>query len=199
MEKKQKQRSAQKTSIDVKINLDRFKLALKGDDAFRALQEVNKILDKLNKMVYDPDEVPLDYRLENMLSDELTMDGNVSKMLNSLSQIYPHYHTTRSVVENKKIIEIEKGRVHNQIDDKELKKKLNKLFFNIQKDRVKHIVIHVKGNIPEEEANKIVDNIEKDLPSSETSKLFTKSDIPNHTVIECVFFGEFTPDYNELD
>ncbi len=191
------QAKREKNFVRLNINLGRFKLSMRGEDAKSCLQEVNKILDRLNRASYNLEEdFDIDYRLESFLSDELTLDPKVTKLLNKLSDTYRDYRTSRVIIESKKIVELEQGKVQNQIDLSEVKKGANKLLFKIQKDRVKHAVIHVKGNISEEEANKILDNVERELQNAQVHKLFTKNDM-TETLVEGVFFGDFQYDYEE--
>jgi hypothetical protein len=202
MERKYKQKSAKdqtRNFLKLNINLDKFKIELTGEDAHRCLQEVNKILDKLNKASYERvyDDVPIDYRLESMLSDELVMDRRITKLLSTFSQLYRDYRTERIVMENRKVVEFDKGKVHQQLGIDDVKRGVRKLLFRLQKDKVRHAIIHVKGDVPEEEANKFVDHIVRELPGVEIHHVFTKGDVSSHTLVEGLFFGEFGYEYDE--
>ena len=200
MEKKYTSKES-KDSFRLNINLDRFRLELHGDNAQKCLHEINKILDKLNSFASDSlalDELSaLDYKLENSLSDELVFNRKVTKMLNNFTQIYSGYKTNRISIENKKIIELESGKIKSQVELEDIQKGINKLLFKIPKTNVKQAVIHVKGNISDEEMNQIIDHIARALSNADVKKIFTKSDLVSHTIIEGVFFGEFNFDVDD--
>ncbi len=182
--------------VHLAVKLDRLKVELSGADAYRCLQEINRMLDKLNRAAshsHDDGHL-LDYRLETLLSDELMRDRNVTKLLDKLAQLYHDYRTERVVLENKKIVELEKGRVHNKIDTAALQRGVRKFLFHIPKEQVRHAVVHVKGDIAEEDARTIIDHIERELPNAELHPAVSRGDVPTHTLIEGVFFGEFPYD-----
>ncbi|HLD33452.1 MAG TPA: hypothetical protein VJB66_01915 [Candidatus Nanoarchaeia archaeon] len=180
-------------SVRLTLNLDRIKVELVGNDAEKCLREINKMLDKVMHITSHLEDFILSDKMEG-LSDELTLNESVSKLLNSYSQIYDDYRTNRVAIENKHIVELEKGSVENQLDLTEVKKNVNRLLFNLEKETVKHAIIHVKGIIKNEEAKKITDLITQELQQAEIHTVFTKSEVPSHTIVEGVFFGDFEPE-----
>lgn len=178
--------------VHLAVKLDRFKVELSGTDAYRCLQEVNRMLDKLARTGHAHEHSHLfDDRLETLLSEELMRDRNVAKLLEKLTRLYHDYRADRVVLENKKIVELENGRVQNQLDAAALQKGVQKFLFHIPKEQVRHAVVHVKGDIAEEDARKILDAIERELPNAELHPAVSPGDVPTHTLIEGVFFGEF--------
>jgi len=182
--------------VHLAVKLDRLKVELSGADAYRCLQEINRMLDKLNRATGHSHDHPhsFDYHLEAVLSDELMRDRNVTKLLDKLAQLYHDYRTERVVLENKKIVELEKGMVHTKIDAAALQRGVRKFLFHIPKEQVRHAVVHVKGDIAEEDARMILDQIERELPNAELHPAVSRGDVPTHTLIEGVFFGEFPYD-----
>lgn len=191
-------RQREKSFLRLKIMLDRVKIEMGGNDAQKCLREVNRLLDRVSRAAYEnSDELGIDYRLEGFLSDELMLNRDVTKALNQLSEIYHDYRTSRIAVENKRIVELEQGKVENQLDFNDVRTSVTKLLFHIQKDRVKHAVIHIKGAVKEEEAQKVTDLIKQELHGAEVHTVFTQSDVLSHTIVEGVFFGEFGAELGE--
>jgi hypothetical protein len=190
MQKKLKQ---SENYVRLKINLDRVKIDLSGHDARKCLREVNKILDRVIK-AQDTDET--DFRIEHMFGADLELNGSMTKLLNNFAQIYQDYRTNRVAIENKKIVELERGSVENKLDIGDIKKGVKKLLFPIQHEHVKHAIIHVRGSIAQDEAKKVTDLIENELPNVDVHTLYTTGDVQSHTVIEGVFFGEFQQEFD---
>ena len=184
----------QKTNfVRLNINMDRLKLELCGNNAERCLQEVNKVLDKIIHFSHSCD----DYSFDHLdLTEELLSNTQVTKMMTNYSQIYEEYRTNRVAVENKKVVELEKGKIENILDESEMKKSITKLLFPIQRERVKKVIIHVKGST-KDEAKKITEIIGQELQQADVHPVFTKSDTASHTIVEGVFFGDFAPEYEE--
>lgn len=181
-------------SFRLNVNLERFRLELQGGNAQKCLQEINKMLDKLNNFASDSllDELgALDYKLENMLSDELVFDRKVAKILSNYSQIYKDYKVSKVSIENKRIVELDQGKVNSEVEFEDIKKGVANLLFKIQRDKVKNVVVHIKGDTSDDDKNKIIDHIMENLPQAEVKKFFTKNDLTSHTIVEAVFFGEF--------
>ena len=190
----QKINQPQKTSrgsVRLTLNLDRIKVELVGNDAEKCLREVNRMLDKVMHITNHLEDFITDNRMEGMLSDELTLNASVTKLLNNYSQIYENYRTNRVAIENKHVVELEKGSVENQLDLNEVKKSVSRLLFNLRKEIIKHAIIHVKGIIKNDEAKKITDLIAQELQQAEIHTVFTKSEVPSHTIVEGIFFGDF--------
>ena len=121
--------------------MDRLKLELFGNDAERCLREVNKVLDKVMHFSHTCD----DYAEHLDLTEEMLANSTVTKLMTNFSQIYEDYRTNRVAIENKKVVELDKGKVESQMDNAEVKKSITKLLFPIQRERVKKIIVHVKG------------------------------------------------------
>lgn len=187
----QKKLGQEDSFIRLKINLDRLKIELSGRDAHKCLKEVNQILDKVNKATSSFE----DFDMESMLSDELMLNSSASKMLNHFSQIYDDYRSNRVAIENKKVVELEKGKVENALGITEVKKAVTKLLFHIQKERVKHAIVHIKGTIEREETKKVTDLIAEELNKAEIHTVFSPSEVPSHTIVEGVFFGDFDSEF----
>jgi hypothetical protein len=200
-EKKQelKEKQKQDNFVHLTLNLERIKLELAGNDAEKCLREVNKILDKVLHITSHLDEFIFGNDMQqDMLSEELMSNSTVNKLMNTFSEIYDDYRTSRVAIENKKVVELEKGKVEHQLDFKEVQKNVSRLLLPIQKEEVKHAIIHVKGAIKSDETKKITDMIAQELQQAELHTICTKSDVPSHTIVEGIFFGEFEPeDYDE--
>src|SRR3989344_2472522 len=181
-----------KGSVRLTLNLDRIKIELVGHDAEKCLKEINKMLDKVMHITNHLEDFLSD-RIEGVLSEEFTQNAVVSKLLSTYGQIYENYRTNRVSIENKHIVELEKGSVENQLDITAVKKNVSKLLFNIDKNEIKHAVIHVKG-ITNDEAKKITDLITQELQQAEVHTVFSKSDVQTHTIVEGIFFGDFEPE-----
>lgn len=175
----------------LKINLDRLKIELSGRDAHKCLKEVNRILNKVSRVASQFD----DFDMESMLSDEFMMNSSASKMLNHFSQIYDDYRSNRVAIENKKVVELEKGKVETTLVITDVKQAITKLLFHVQKERVKHAIVHIKGTIEKEEAKKVTDLIAQELSKAEIHTVFSSSEVPSHTIVEGVFFGEFDSEF----
>jgi len=200
MEGKVKKRTAKRDSkgfLHLKINLDRVQLELYGKDVQKSLKEINGILDKVTKLPYEAADDMFDYRFDSMLSDELMLNKDIAKLLNNFSQVFRDYRSSRIAIENKKIVELEKGKVYSEMDDREVQVGIRKLLFDLQKDRVKKAVIHVKSAVPEAEARKIIDLVKQELHGADLHPVFSKGDVASHTLIEGIFFGEFQPEMEE--
>jgi hypothetical protein len=182
--------------LRLSINLDRVKLELSGDNTEKCLQEVNKILEKVMSIAQETD-FPFENPVDQMLSDELILNSTMTKLVTSFSQIYDDYRTNRVAIENKKIVELEKGKVENQLDFNDVKKSVIKLLHHVRKEDVKHAIVHIKGAIKESETKKITDHINQELPHAQIHTLLTKSDVPSHTIVEGIFFGEFADEGEE--
>ncbi|MBS3138696.1 hypothetical protein J4207_03250 [Candidatus Woesearchaeota archaeon] len=178
-----------KSYLRLSIKMERLKLELYGNNAELCLKEVSKVLDKMiNFQRYD------EYNLD--LTDELLANNDVTKMINEFSQIYEEYRTNRVAIENKKIIELDKGRVESTLDANEVTKSITKLLFPIQRERVKRIIVHVKGTT-KEEAKKITELVAQEMQHADIYPVFTKSNVPSHTIVEGIFFGDFMPEFEE--
>mgnify|MGYP001591681050 CR=1 FL=1 len=186
MEKKLRQ---EESFVRLKINLERLKIELSGRDAHKCLREVNKILDKVNRAARQFDEIDFDF--ESVLSEELMMNTSASKLLNQYSQIYDDYRTNRVAIENKKVVELEKGKVEDTLTILDVKKAITKLLFHIQKEHVKHAIVHIKGTVEKDEAKKVTDMITQELHKAEIHTVFSPSEVSSHTIVEAVFFGDF--------
>src|SRR3989344_2610642 len=152
-----------KGSVRLTLNLDRIKIELVGHDAEKCLKEINKMLDKVMHITNHLEDFFVGGNIEDDISEELAQNEAVSKLLNTFSQIYENYRTNKVSIENKHIVELEKGSVENQLDFIEVKKNVTKLLFHVDKNAVKHAVIHVKGIIKNDEARKITDLITQEL------------------------------------
>ncbi len=195
-----KEKQAEQNFLRMTIDLGRVKIELGSRESLKCLHEINKVLDKVNHAFYgisDDDAPNMDYRLETFFSDEPLLDRKVVRLLDSLSQIYRTYKTSRVAVENKKVVELEKGKVANQIDIADVNKSVAQLLFHLPRTHVKHAVIHVKGNISQEEVHKIVDHIERELGNAVIHSTFTKGEVTSHTIVECVFFGNFNSELGD--
>ena len=169
--------------------MDRLKLELYGNNAEICLKEVNKVLDRMISFQKN-DEYNLD------LTEELLQNSDVTKMMNEFTQIYEEYRTNRVAIENKKIVELDKGRIESKLDQSELGRNITKLLFPIQRDRVKKMIVHVKGS-EKDEAKKITELVGQEIQNADIYPVFTKSDVASHTIIEGIFFGDFMPEYEE--
>ena len=178
-----------KNFLRLSIQMERLKLELYGNNAEQCLKEVNKVLDKMINF-HKCDEYNLD------LTEELLANNDVTKMMNKFTQIYEEYRTNRVAIENKKVVELDKGRVESKLDGAEVTKSITKLLFPIQRDRVKKIIVHVKGSTAEE-AKKITELVAQELQHADIYPVFTKGDVSSHTIIEGIFFGDFMPEYEE--
>ncbi|HLC75063.1 MAG TPA: hypothetical protein VJH88_04385 [Candidatus Nanoarchaeia archaeon] len=178
--------------VRVNISMDRLKLELFGNDAERCLREVNKVLDKVMHFSHTCD----DYAEHLDLTEEMLANSTVTKLMTNFSQIYEDYRTNRVAIENKKVVELDKGKVESQMDNAEVKKSITKLLFPIQRERVKKIIVHVKGST-KDEANRITELIEQELQQADIHPVFTKSEGASHTIVEGIFFGDFAPEYDE--
>ena len=185
------QKKLEQSFVRLKINLERLKIELSGRDTHKCLKEVNKILDKINRAASQF----ADFDMESMLSEELMLNSSATKMLNNFSQIYDDYRSNRVAIENKKVVELEKGRIENALSISEVEKAITKLLFHIQKERVKQAIVHIKGKIEKEEAKKVTDMIAQELSKAEIHTVFSPSEVPSHTIVEGVFFGEFDSEF----
>lgn len=186
-----KLRQHEENFVRLKINLEKLKIELSGRDAHKCLKEVNRILDKVEKAAQDD----MNFDLESMLSDELMMNSSASKLLNHFSQIYDDYRSNRVAIENKKVVELEKGKVENTLAINDVQKAVTKLLFHVQKEHVKHAIVHIKGTMEKEEARKVTDLIAQELNKAEIHTVFSPSEVPSHTIVEGVFFGEFDSEF----
>ena len=169
--------------------MERLKLELYGNNAQICLKEVSKVLDRMiHFQKYE------DYNLD--LTDEFLANNDVTKMMNEFSQIYEEYRTNRVAIENKKIVELDKGKVESMLDANEVTKNITKLLFPIQRDRVKKIIVHVKG-VAKEEAKKITELVGQEMQNADIYPVFTKSKVSSHTIVEGIFFGDFMPEFEE--
>lgn len=188
-----------KEFVRFRLDLGRLFIDARSTDSSACLKEIRHIIDKLHQgmfLGYGDDEIDYDHPL-SFFSDA-AVHSKVSPILDKLSQIYSGWRTSRVVLENKKIVELEKGRVQNQLDVSEIDRGVKRLFFHIPREHVKHVLVHVKGHIAEEETHKVVDHIARELGSSvEVNHVCTQSDVASHTIVECVFFGEFHSENTE--
>lgn len=186
-----------KGELNAKLNFPNVQLTLSSNSPISSLRELNKILHTLkaiefNREFYEfEEEDPLLFKL-NYLSEEVKSNNNAMDFIRTVAKIEENVKYKKIVVENKKILDFQSNQYTSSVDRVKLKAKINLLCSGYEK--ANYVLVHVMGDWPDEEKISIIDQIKNKIPHAEVKSLFTKKNLLDKTVIECVFFGPFSED-----
>jgi len=174
-----------------------MKLEMEGDD--KQLIEIRKILSELNKLsILDMESEAIEELIPSLalptwkMSSELQKKGDVMNKLAQLSQVEEGVIVKKTAIEN--INEISETKTLSRLNMQEVKKGINKLFFDFDSTKVNFAYIHAIGNLPDDSFSIIFDQVKKQLPNAKIESSKTKKEVMGKTVIECVLFGSFPED-----
>lgn len=178
--------------LKLKIKTPILKLELEGDR--KQVFELRKLFSEINKLVSEEEGINFDEIVPTNLSFwKLTKDfqknESAMELINEISQIEEGMRIRKVSINN--INEITDDTSTKQIDLVEVKNSMEKLFLNIDKRRTNYILIHIISDIDKTQRSIICDQINKQVPYSKIKELFTKKEIFDKTIIECIFFGNY--------
>ena len=194
-----------KNKLKIKVNYEGFKLDVVSDKPNQTLQELIKLIKSKKELidslgqtnlydlaeVIDEDDFNFDYHMR-MLTKELKNDKDNIEKIRNLSLKHGDFIHRKERLDIKCEVDLENKSSKMIIEKSDVKKLIQKLMFEVNPKKVKHIFLHIIGEkLNQNQKHQILDEIKKNTSFVDTSFLFTKMKIHGTIVSGALFFGDF--------
>lgn len=126
------------------------------------------------------------------LSEPFTKNVDVAKLLQDLLARQEDYRIASVEIPIITSIDMQENTKDSRVNKNDIKQSMKALFYQIETSAVRNGIIHLAGEISNEDKALIVDHIHKNMPTAQL-RAFQSPRIKNQTsvFVECIFFGEF--------
>lgn len=174
-----------------KLNLPFLKLDLENANT-KQITELRKLLGEVNRIsLLDLEQEAFEELMPQFpfwkVSKEIQKNDKFMNVINEVSQLEDGVIVRKSSVEN--INEITDQGTTTRINEDEMKKRVSQIFYDVDNTKVNFALIHIMGDIPEEEFMVINDQVRKHIPNAKIEMMKTKKEVLGKTLVECVLFG----------
>ncbi len=172
--------------LHLKINhpIVEFELTTKDPSVLDKMQPLFNLIPDID--ISDFQEVSL------KLSESFTKNSDVAKLLQDLLSKQQDYRIASVEIPIITSIDIQNNTKNSQVNKSDVKQSVKTLLDQLDVRAVRNGIIHVAGEITNDDKSLIVDHIHKNMPTAQL-RAFQSPRIKNQTsvFVECIFFGEF--------
>ncbi len=179
--------------MKIKIDLPSFQLELTSNDPLSTLPELRKVLESIHlddQVIY---EEFMTQEIGAIFSDTFVSNEKLMKLVKKLLKMEEEYKFHKMVLPITATIDLEQKTKNIGVDSRELNKGMLNLSSTVPGNLVKHGIVHVGGELPENEKLRIIDHIHTQMPTANI-RAFHTSEGEESALVECIFFGDFPDD-----
>ncbi len=179
--------------ISARVRFPSFRVDVDSEDPLRTLQELTKALHALKsvEMVREVDcaqDDPIVWRL-GYISDELRDNPELMEFIAQAMRIEESAQHKRIAIDNQRIVDFNTSKCSSTLPIDGVRSRLTDLCKGHEDSAA--AVVHVVGDISDDEKSAIVDIVRQRLPKATLRTLFTRREHLGKTLVEMVFFGPF--------
>lgn len=177
--------------LHAKLNHGLLKLDIKTKDVNSSLKELRRIMELLNAQEEDFVEDLFTFELRNMLSEEFVNNVAAVTEFKKYLSMEERYKILKEAIPATEELDFIQGKKLLRLDTNKIKLTVAKLLETISKTQTKHVIVHIKGLISDNERLMIVDNIHQKIPHAKIRAFHSEQDIENKILVETIFFGDY--------
>ncbi len=183
--------------INLKIKTPGLQLDVKGD--ISNIIEIRKFFEEINKFsnnesIINMDELGYDLPVWKF-SKEIQSNQKMMELSEKILKVEEGLEVKKIYLDN--VNEITDSGTNSNVELKEVKNKLSNHFTKIEKNKLKHMIVHLMGDLSDDAFSMIVDQINAHVPGIKVNHFTTKKEIFGKTLIECICFGNYPMDDSE--
>jgi hypothetical protein len=126
------------------------------------------------------------------LSEPFTKNPDVAKLLQDLLARQQDYRIASVEIPTVTSIDLQQNTRDSRVNKKDVKQSIQSLFNQVDGKAVRNGIIHVAGELSNEDKALIVDHIHKNMPTAQLRAFQSpRSKNQSGVFVECIFFGEF--------
>ncbi|MBW2998070.1 hypothetical protein KY321_00900 [Candidatus Woesearchaeota archaeon] len=177
--------------IKIKLKTSLLNIDFEGDKS--ELTELTNFFSEVNKIASEVD-VNMEDLVSNIplwkLSKELQMKKDTIGQIEDILEAEQGMLVEKISFNN--VNEINDNGTTVSLNFDEIKTGTQKFLQKVDADKANYLIVHIISNVDKEYSSIIYDNIKRNLPHIETRLIRTKKNILEKTIVECVFFGDYS-------
>lgn len=192
--------------LKLKIDFEGFKLEVVSNEPSKTLNELNTLIKSKRELIdsiilprdgldmydsFDEEEFNIESDIRRF-TKELASNKKSLDTIRDLSLKHKNYIYRSERVDLKKEVDLTNHRFSIIIEKKELNLLIQKLLFDINVSKLKHVFVHViSDNFSKEHQDMLIDEIKRKASFTDTTFLFTPKKLNGVIFAETLFFGDF--------
>jgi hypothetical protein len=180
-----------KEFLHVKIDLPSFQFEVFTKDPSGALPELRKILETVqldDEVIYEEFVVQ---EMRQALSETFVDNQQVMNAVRKLLKHEDDYRVARVEINTTATIDLENHTRDVRVQRVSVKRAVSRLIESIDTGAVRQGIIHINGELENEDKILIVDHIHKTMPTAQLRAFQSPATSSGKVVVECIFFGDF--------
>ncbi|MBW3020223.1 hypothetical protein KY334_02925 [Candidatus Woesearchaeota archaeon] len=177
--------------IKFKLKTSLLNIDFEGDKS--ELIELTNFFSEINRIASDVD-INMEELVSNVplwkLSKELQLKKDTINQMEDLLEAESGMIVEKISFNN--VNEINDNGTTVSLNFDEIKQGTKKFLQQVDVTKANYLIVHIISNVDKEYCSIIYDNIKRHLPHVDTKLIKTKKNILEKTIVECVFFGDYS-------
>lgn len=178
--------------MKLSINTPHFKLDLTSPTPEQTLPEVRRLVEVMGV----EDESPLMedmnlFELKSRLSEEFFQHPDLLTRVKSSMILDEEVRILKHIIPIEHEYDLDNGKRQEQVNVLSVKSRISQLFHDVEIQRVRECLVHIRGELSREQQCIIMDAIKQRLGVQVQTRFFsTKKNLEGNVLLEAVCFGE---------
>jgi hypothetical protein len=178
--------------ISARVQFPALRIDIDSEDPLRTLQEINKTLQAIRGIELlkemDASEDPMVWRL-GYISDELRENAAMMEFISQALRSEENAVHRRIAIDSRQVLDLNSNSCSSSLPMDKVRRRIIDMCCGHESAGA--AVLHISGEVAEDERQAIVDLVRQRLPRAQMRVLFSDGAHMGKTVIEMVFFGLF--------